>query len=160
MRSWIPWMLGAAAVLPWVGRATESELQRQSPHLPLGATDPAQAGCPACHSTTPATGASVADAMLRAPIDRACTTCHPGDVHVGTVEHLGRRQTAAMASPLPLGPAGTIGCWTCHDVHQPPVPRPVPSELAAVLGPAPVGPVAMLALSDGRLCLACHGDLP
>lgn len=136
--------------------------QRTSPHLPADPGPGVQAGCPACHTGRPADGASVADSALRLPPEEACATCHPGPTHVGAAEHVGKTQSAPTA--LPLAPGGTIGCWSCHDVHAPPGPPPRPGALATTLAgaPRPDGREALLALPavDGTLCRSCHGAGP
>jgi hypothetical protein len=162
-----PWLRGGTPErhADFCGRCHELQaMRRESPHLALGAPETTAAGCPACHTSLPRTGATVAEAELREPAARSCDTCHPGPAHAGAAEHLGRTQLGPMATELPLGPGKTIGCWTCHDVHRAPQPRPVTSALAASLArtPHPDGPEALLALpaADGSLCRACHGTGP
>lgn len=155
-----------------------ARLERSNPHLPTteGGTD----GCTACHSGRPEPGAAVAASRLRLAPAEACATCHPGPVHAGVVEHVGKVQTRALsavaAAALPLDDGGTIACWTCHDVHAagPSAALAHDGVAGRILagrerpggGTAPpeasAGRAPMLALSatDGTLCTACHGSGP
>ncbi|MCB9688215.1 MAG: hypothetical protein H6738_17520 [Alphaproteobacteria bacterium] len=161
-----PWLRGGtpARKADFCYRCHESQaMQRQSPHLPAGATDPTQAGCPACHAARPEPGATVAESRLRVVAAETCTTCHPGAVHAGVAEHVGHHVNRPPDPALPLLD-GVIGCWTCHEVHAAPKDEPAPHGLAASLVgiPRDPGPEALLALpaADGSLCRACHGDGP
>ncbi|MES2639463.1 MAG: cytochrome c3 family protein [Myxococcota bacterium] len=145
-------------------------LQRVDPHHPATPTAEGDPTCAACHSGKPEAAALPAVARLRtAPAD-ACVTCHPGPVHAGAAEHVGKVQaplSAALAQALPLDTGNRVACWTCHDVHAhgspaPSTPSPLTVALQRPAAPPATDHPSMLALpaADGTLCRACHGKGP
>lgn len=159
---------------------------QSDPHRPAKPGDPADPSCAACHTGTPAKGASLDQARLRAGPDAACTgTCHSEPPHAGVAEHLGKAVPADVAAALPATLTlhqGQIACYTCHEVHTTSAApssagrralaqglraEALSGDWAALAGaeiawPDGADPHAMLAESaaDGGLCQACHGVGP
>lgn len=171
----------------WVCHDTQ-DYERTDPHHPSTLRDPADGSCAACHTGQPEEGAAVADSSLRADPDQLCALCHDGPPHLGAESHMGAKSKGpAPEHGLPLGPGGSVACWTCHEVHgdglgqvakPPPNRRLAEAIVERILGEEWAGlvpdgalwpatknneehpPLLALPVTDGRLCEACHGDGP
>lgn len=150
-------------------------MKRSNPHV--ATTSGEKTSCAACHTGEPTKGAAVAQSRLRLKPAEACSTCHPGTIHAGAAEHMGKVVKATLApadaAALPLGEGGAIECWTCHDVHQAggegtPSTHGISGRIvaarnapAAAPAPTPARPKLLaLPAADGSLCRACHGKGP
>jgi len=156
--------------------ASDHELNRTRPELPVGVTGRLAGemdACGACHLTHGAQG----DALWSWPlpegrrgrpveggVDVRCLSCHReggAAADKAWADHghpLDRRPAAGDAPELPLGADGSMSCLTCHDPHR----------WSVVAGRGGEGPEAegdaltsFLRLPDdenGRLCTSCHRD--
>lgn len=144
---------------------TPAKMERTDPHI----GDAAATGCTACHATTPTKGAPPSEAKLRLAPAETCSTCHPGEVHAGAAEHVGKVAKVApdAAMKLPLD-GDRVACFTCHDVHTAshdagPPKTGIAARIASARPPEPASDrPSLLALpaSDDQLCRACHGTGP
>lgn len=168
------------------------DYEREDPHHPAAARSNDDPSCAACHTTAPEPGASFAESRLRESPEETCGTCHEGSIHQGAAEHVGETVDEAVRAALPPGIAltadGTIGCWSCHEVHLDPAPsaarrylkgHPLAEDLTARaraedwaerIDPEAARwpgasdeahpPMLPLPTEDGALCRACHGAGP
>jgi hypothetical protein len=186
-----PWLRGGPYADPldacWACHDT-GDYERTDPHHPTTVRDAADGSCAACHTAVPEEGAVVADSSLRATPDQLCALCHDGPPHLGAESHMGAKHEGPPPEHgLPLGPGGSVACWTCHEVHgdglneraKPPKNRRLARAIIdEILGEEWAGlvpdgavwpgttnneehpPLLALPAADGRLCEACHGDGP
>jgi len=159
---------------------------RSDPHHPESSRSNGDPTCAACHSGPPDAGASPENARLRYASNRVCVTCHVSSVHLGAPMHLGAVLAPDRAAKLPASMAllnGEIMCWTCHEVHdsakeptghQRTVAQGLHARILAsdwdnlegeaVTWPGDGDPAhpRLLAdsVTDGALCMHCHGRGP